>query len=246
MARPSVNCILNVHREEPAVLVPSARCLTRVVRIALEAGLDARITAVLDDASDLQREALSSTMKDSGVPLTLLEVSHRDLGLARNAGVNAAQADFVAFFDADDLWSQSWLVNAWKTFVGESSSATHVVVNAEYNVVFDSSAIVEISRNLDSDRPIAPHLYAVSNFSTSQIFTAHSTATAVPFPSRSSIPGFGHEDWEWSKILASQGALRLTASGTCHMIRRLSGHSSYSRQMNGWLPRPLWMLSPTE
>lgn len=237
-----VNCVFNVHREDPLILVPSARCLASVVGAAREAQLDARISLVLDCASENQKSALDETIGSSRIPFSVIEVEYGDAGLARNAGTRALESDFVSFFDADDLWARSWLIEAFDSWTRIADSAPHVIVNSEFNVVFAGSHIIEVSRNLASATPLEPNAYALSNYSTSQIFTSRQTVLDIPFPSKSGTDGFGHEDWEWSKLLSSNGGRRSTADGTWHMIRRELGAQSLSGSMNGWLPRPLRLL----
>lgn len=242
-----VDCILNVHRERPDVLRASLRCLTAVMNEASYRGVATRLTVVLDRATAgqvaLVETSLASLRTDQRGEL--LETDLGDLGEARNAAISQTDRPLVAFFDADDLWSREW-VAAGAELLDRSSSASALVVNSDFNVVFDERKVIEVSRNLDSPHSLPSAMYAVANFSTSQIITSRALLEDVPFPSRSDDKVFGFEDWEWSRLVSDEGVRRRSARGTVHFVRRESGSASLMRKLGARLPRPTHLLRRTD
>jgi glycosyltransferase involved in cell wall biosynthesis len=62
---------------------------------------------VVDDGSS---DGTSEVARSFQPPVTLIAQPHAGIGAARNAGVAAARGEFLAFLDADDLWTPSSLV----------------------------------------------------------------------------------------------------------------------------------------
>jgi len=61
---------------------------------------------VVDDGSS---DRTSEVARSFEAPVTLIAQAHAGPGAARNAGVAAARGEFLAFLDADDLWTPSSL-----------------------------------------------------------------------------------------------------------------------------------------
>ena len=55
-----------------------------------------------DDGADIVREV----QQDGSLPLTLIEIQHSGVSVARNTGIAATSGDFVALLDSDDVWSE--------------------------------------------------------------------------------------------------------------------------------------------
>lgn len=55
-----------------------------------------------DDGPDIVREV----QQDWSLPLTLIEIQHSGVSVARNTGIAATSGDFVALLDSDDVWSE--------------------------------------------------------------------------------------------------------------------------------------------
>ena len=55
-----------------------------------------------DDGPDIVREV----QQDRSLPLTLIEIQHSGVSVARNTGIAATSGDFVALLDSDDVWSE--------------------------------------------------------------------------------------------------------------------------------------------
>jgi len=55
-----------------------------------------------DDGPDIVREV----QQERSLPLTLIEIQHSGVSVARNTGIAATSGDFVALLDSDDVWSE--------------------------------------------------------------------------------------------------------------------------------------------
>lgn len=73
---------------------------------------------VVDDGSTDNGAALAAAY---GPPVRLISTPHRGHPAARNAGVAAATGDFLAFLDADDLWTADKLSLQLDAFHSDSS-----------------------------------------------------------------------------------------------------------------------------
>ena len=92
----------------------SAMCLVR------EAPGDCAVEIVcVDDGStdDSERvigEFASGEMQTAGVVWRVIRQDNRGVSAARNAGLDAATGDFIAFVDGDDTVAETWLTELWK------------------------------------------------------------------------------------------------------------------------------------
>lgn len=102
------------------------------------------IVVVDDGSTDRTREIVKKIPE-----VTLLEEPHRGAGAARNAGVRASKGEFIAFLDADDLWSRGKLSRQMDVFKdGDSLEAVF-----GHAVQFSEPGGHEIARPLPSASP---------------------------------------------------------------------------------------------
>jgi len=55
-----------------------------------------------DDGPDIVRDV----QRGGSLPLTLVEIDHAGVSVARNTGIDATSGHFVAFLDSDDVWNE--------------------------------------------------------------------------------------------------------------------------------------------
>lgn len=106
MAHLSVSCIVPTYNRAPL--------LDRALRSAIPQCEPGDEIIVIDDGSTDGTEAL---VREFGSPVRYLSTAHAGAGPARNAGVEAARGDLVAFLDSDDEWIPNKL--SWQRAVLE-------------------------------------------------------------------------------------------------------------------------------
>jgi glycosyltransferase involved in cell wall biosynthesis len=108
--RPSVTVIIPIYN--------SRRYLREAIDSVLGQNFDPLELLVVDDGSTDNGPALAAGY---GPPVRLISIPHRGHPAARNAGVAAAAGDFLAFLDADDLWTAGKLALQLDAFRSDSS-----------------------------------------------------------------------------------------------------------------------------
>ncbi|HRK33111.1 MAG TPA: glycosyltransferase family A protein [Candidatus Hydrogenedentes bacterium] len=69
---------------------------------------------IVDDAStDDSPDVISELIQHSSVPIYCVRESGKGIAAARNAGLDAASGDWIAFFDDDQLADTRWLAELW-------------------------------------------------------------------------------------------------------------------------------------
>ncbi|MEM9048154.1 MAG: glycosyltransferase family 2 protein [Pseudomonadota bacterium] len=79
--------------------------------IAAQIGHDAALHVILadNDETDCKRAEILRAAADLSLPLTYLHAPARNISIARNAGLAASDADWVAFIDDDETAPAGWL-----------------------------------------------------------------------------------------------------------------------------------------
>lgn len=101
-----------------SVIIPSynyARFLPEAVRSVLRQkadNLDVEIIVVDDGSTDNTQEVA----KAMGANITYIRQKNQGLSATRNTGLSAAHGDFVAFLDADDLYTENTLASQMRVF----------------------------------------------------------------------------------------------------------------------------------
>lgn len=67
---------------------------------------------IVNDGSTDKSLNIASSFKDNRI--TILNQDNKGLSAARNNGIKHAQADYIAFLDADDLWKTDYLETQYK------------------------------------------------------------------------------------------------------------------------------------
>ena len=60
-----------------------------------------------------------------------------DLGRVRNALVPQTAGGFIAFLDADDLFSENWLADGLDTLTAAERPGERIIAHPEVNIIFD-------------------------------------------------------------------------------------------------------------
>lgn len=77
-----------------------------------------------DGSTDKLLSVLSPILKENKDTIKYLEQENKGVSAARNLGVSAAQGEWVAFLDADDIWFEGKLISQWNSLNGNLWSHT--------------------------------------------------------------------------------------------------------------------------
>ena len=97
------NLSLPMNAPDTSVVIPcfnAERYILAAVRSVLAQGGSVEVIVVDDGSSDGSVQAV----RQSGLPVTLIEQRNQGVAVARNAGIAHARGRWVAFIDADDIW----------------------------------------------------------------------------------------------------------------------------------------------
>ena len=223
-----ISAIFNCHREG-RLLVPGLRSFVAAIKAAQRDGLSVEGFVVADDAD---AETLAA-IRGVGARLEIIETDYGDLGLARNAGVKIAGGRYVAFLDADDLWSEDWLALAWAARPPDDNFVAH----PQYWISF-SSATNELPMLCEhvgtQDRRYDPDWLVQYNCWTALCFAPKSVLAAHPYQARR--PGVGFEDWQFNAETAAAGCQHVAVPNTVHFIRKSEGSLGQELSAAGTVP----------
>lgn len=80
----------------------------------LPEGTFIRVIVIDNDGEPTARERVEAAAADLSVPVTYVHAPANNISIARNAGLDAAEADWVAFIDDDETAAPDWLANLLK------------------------------------------------------------------------------------------------------------------------------------
>ncbi|MDB5255057.1 MAG: glycosyl transferase family 2 [Candidatus Nomurabacteria bacterium] len=90
---------------------------------------------VIDDGStDNTNAIVSAYAAQSSIPVRIVTKENAGLSSARNAGIRESTADYIAFLDADDLWTPTKLAQQLQLFEHTSFSRLGLVY-CDYDVI---------------------------------------------------------------------------------------------------------------
>ncbi|WP_084313054.1 glycosyltransferase family 2 protein [Pseudomonas jinjuensis] len=183
-------------------------------------GISVQLVAILDSADPLTDRLVEShpVLRPSD---QVLKVDCRDPGLARNAGIAAADGQYLGILDGDDYCSANWIAAALEVL----DAGPERVVHPEYLVLF--GAVRAWARQTDQlaedgclETCFKHHLWGSTVFASRDLF--------LRFPYREtgmSWSGFGYEDWDWSLAVIAGGVSHTTAPNTALFYRQKSMES---------------------
>lgn len=185
-----VSAIVTGHREG-ALAGPSLRSLLDAVAFARGHGLAVEILAVLDNPSEPTRAAFAA-LADHGARLK--EVSYGDHGLVRNDAVGDAEGDYIAFLDADDLWSENWLLEGHRTC---ASDPGRVIAHPEANWFFDQQTnLYFLPDQTDPDFDLA--FLRLQNCWDAMCMAPRAAYRDIQHSRRALQQGYAYDDWHWN------------------------------------------------
>jgi glycosyltransferase involved in cell wall biosynthesis len=207
-----VSIIINGHREG-LLAVPSIRSAALARACAERAGITVETIYVLD-LPDL--DTVEQFRAAAGDDATLIEVQSGDPALARNAGVEVASGKWIAILDADDLWTENWIRDA---FTCAESFNKEAVWHPELNLLFGDVEKIFFHPDMEDERFDLATL-AVTNYWTALCFVQRKVLLGIPYRAADYSKQIGIEDWGWNIEAIANGLMHKVVPGTLHAIRK--------------------------
>jgi len=234
MATPTISVIVTFHTEGE-VAQRILHGIERLRRFAERQGIVVECVLVLDcaDPGTIRVVRGSPVLRAND---QVIEVSNRDPGASRNAGIELARGSFVAIVDGDDYCTENWLVEALEVSM---TAPGDLIVHPELTISFGTVHCV--ARSLDMaaqpDYPLqnclAVHPWISCSFGATAVYKR------VPYRRTDTMEtGFGFEDWHWNLETIAMGVRHVSASGTAYYYRRRSGSTLTGELASGALIRP--------
>lgn len=213
MSKVDITAVVNGHREG-LLAYPTLLSLSQAAAQASRQGVKVEILLVLDRADQTTNEVFKAYCQKQSAA-KILAVDYGDLGQSRNAAVRAAQGEWVAFLDADDLWGANWLSGAHDAAIRDSRA---IVWHPEISLYF--GVFRSIYKYADSeDRDYSIPGLALENYWSALCFTRRTLLLDIPYPDTDLRNQIGYEDWSWNLKIIAGGGLHKVVPGTGHAIR---------------------------
>jgi Glycosyl transferase family 2 len=152
-----------------------------------------------------------------------LRFTFADQGATRNALAKAAKGRYLAFLDADDMFSENWLLRAYERL--ESSVGSKRIVHPELIWQFDGADTVYTQPSQDSPF-FTPHHFAIQNYYDALCMGPTQAWREVKFPGRDIATGYAYEDWQWSVETMAAGWQHVAEPDTVLFKRRRDASQS--------------------
>lgn len=214
MKKIDVTVVLNMHREA-CYLRPTLLSLEACAEEASTAGLTVELVAVFDRADQDTLDVFHQTKLNAFAQVKTTEIDVGSLGLARNAGIELAEGEYVWTADGDDLVSRNAIVQLVNT--AEAAPNPKVAVFIEFLAAF--GAQYHVARYFGSEW-LVPADFAYQHPFVSRIFVRRSAFDGLPFQDLKVTTGFAYEDWDINCKLLAQGYDFAVAPDTVFFYRQ--------------------------
>lgn len=206
-----ISVIITAHREGilSGATIQSAKIACQNCEVK---GIKTEVIVVLDRANRVTKDIFLESLPGDTKFIT---TDYGDPGLARNSGINEAEGQFSTFLDADDLWSENWLVTAHEAAKDERGTIWH----SHCNLVFGNER--NIWWHIDSDGAFFDDNYLRwANYWDAMSFAATDIYRSTQFRGNDFVLGVGHEDWHWNVETIRKGIPHKPVQNTIHFKRR--------------------------
>lgn len=148
----------------------SAQFITRTLEGIFSQNMKPYELILSDDGStDSSLRVISEVLGEySNIPVTVLKNPHRGPGAARNAGINNAKGEWIAFIDSDDIWKSNKLEKVSEIIL--QNKQVNFICHAEEHLFLNGSIeILDYGAWYDPNKSLTLQLYNKNLFSTSAI-----------------------------------------------------------------------------
>jgi len=224
MKKIDVSVVLNMHREA-YYLRPTLLSLDACASEAKNAGTNVELIAVFDRPDKDTWEVFHQTTLKAFEQIKTTTIDVGSLGLARNAGIDLAEGEFVWTSDADDLVSRNSIVELVKT--ARNYPRPKVAIFLDYLAAFGEQ--YHVARYVGSQLLTAAD-FAYQHPYVSRIFIRKSAFDSHRYRDLKLTTGFAYEDWDFNARLFAAGFEFSIAPNTILFYRQRG--NSLLRQAN--------------
>ncbi|HET7326702.1 MAG TPA: glycosyltransferase family A protein [Nocardioidaceae bacterium] len=202
--------------DETAVCGPTMRAADLAVEAARERGFAVQTIIGLDAPTEATSTYFHQPHFDHWERRVLQE---RDLGRVRNALVPECVGRYIAFLDADDLFSENWLAEGVVAMDAAQERGEHAVAHPELNVIFDGQKAVLL--NIDQSSPLfTPQYLYFRHYYDSLCMAPREAHLEVPYVSRDVPNGLSYQDFQFTIETLAAGWQHVVVKDTIIFKRR--------------------------
>jgi hypothetical protein len=202
--------------DETAVCGPTMRAADLAVEVARARGFTVQTIIGLDAPTEATSTYFHQPHFDHWERRVLQE---RDLGRVRNALVPECEGRYIAFLDADDLFSENWLAEGIVALEAAAERGEHAIAHPELNVVFDGTKSVLV--NIDQRSPLfTPHYLYFRHYYDSLCMAPREAHLEVPYVPRDVPNGLSYQDFQFTIETLAAGWRHVVVKDTIIFKRR--------------------------
>ena len=210
-----ISAVLTAHHEGMLAGI-SLHSMLDAMEHARQAGLSCELVIVLDQPNEATREMFSEAEENGW---KIAEVDFGDQGKARNHAIGMCEGRYIAFNDADDLWSENWLTEAHRMC---ESDPGRIIAHPEVDWFFQENN--NLFFHIDQTDPaFDPAILRFINCWDALCMAPREAYEKFPFCDRDIDTGFAFEDWQWNCQTLEAGYVHRVVPNTIHFKRRRKG-----------------------
>jgi hypothetical protein len=215
MSTADLTLMVTAHNET-LVSGPTMASADLAVAAARDAGYTVQTVVALDRATEATTEYFHQPEFEQWEKW---EMDEGDLGRVRNALVPLTSGRYIAYLDADDLFSENWLVRGLDQLEAALERGERAIAHPEVIATFDGA--VGVHQNVDQrSRLFTPYFLYMRNAYDSLCLTPREAHLEVPYVHRDMERGLSWQDWQFAIETMSRGWVHVVVPDTVIFKRR--------------------------